>query len=234
MTNSGTEGARGRLTVDGTPIDGNLVPYAAGARPSGSRSPSDPAGADETLMTAVQEIEALAPSEGYDAGEGVVTIRNGSWELDVLPATGASIAGGRICTTDGVWRDLLRPTRRTVLGEPEKCSSFPMVPWSNRISDGVLPFGGRSFQLQRNGADGTAIHGAARHAAWSVVERTESRVVLELDTTELIGINFPWKFRAQITYALTVTGSRSARRCATSTSSRSPPASGTTRTCSAR
>ena len=154
-------------------------------------------------MTAVQEIEALAPSEGYDAGDRVVTIRNDSWELDVLPATGASIAGGRIRTADDVWRDLLRPTRRTVLGEPEKCSSFPMVPWSNRISDGVLPFGGRTFQLQRNGADGTAIHGAARHAAWSVVERTDARVVLELDTTELIGVNFPWKFRAQITYALT-------------------------------
>ena len=29
VTNSGTEGARGRLTVDGTPVEGNLVPYAA-------------------------------------------------------------------------------------------------------------------------------------------------------------------------------------------------------------
>ena len=28
VTNSGTPGARGRLVVDGTPIDGNLVPYA--------------------------------------------------------------------------------------------------------------------------------------------------------------------------------------------------------------
>ena len=44
-----------------------------------------------------------------------------------------------------------------------------MVPWSNRIRDGVLPFGGRTWQLQRNGADGTAIHGAARHSAWTVI-----------------------------------------------------------------
>ena len=28
VTNSGTEGARGRLVVDGTPVEGNLVPYA--------------------------------------------------------------------------------------------------------------------------------------------------------------------------------------------------------------
>ena len=125
-------------------------------------------------MTAVQEVEALAPtrSSGGDAGGHPAQRRRGS--STCCPATGASIAGGRIRTCDGVWRDLLRPTRPSVLGEPEKCASFPMIPWSNRISDGVLPFGGRRWQLQRNGADGTAIHGAARHSAWTVVERSES------------------------------------------------------------
>ena len=151
-------------------------------------------------MTALQEVETLASVVG--ASTEMVTLRSGAWELDVLPATGASLAGGRVRTSDGVWRDLLRPTRRTALGEPEKCSSFPMIPWSNRIRDGVLPFAGRSWQLQRNGADGTAIHGAARHSAWSVTERTDTRVVLDLDTTGLVGVNFPWQFRAQITYAL--------------------------------
>jgi aldose 1-epimerase len=151
-------------------------------------------------MTALQEVETLASVVG--ASTEMVTLRSGAWELDVLPATGASLAGGRVRTSDGVWRDLLRPTRRTALGEPEKCSSFPMIPWSNRIRDGVLPFAGRSWQLQRNGADGTAIHGSARHSVWSVMERTETRVVLDLDTTGLVGVNFPWQFRAQITYAL--------------------------------
>ena len=42
----------------------------------------------------------------------------------------------------------------------------------------------------------------SRYSAWSVTERTASRVVLELDTTGLVGVNFPWRFRAQITYAL--------------------------------
>ncbi|GEK22038.1 aldose epimerase family protein [Cellulomonas xylanilytica] len=151
-------------------------------------------------MTAVQEVEALTSPFGVDTR--LITLRNSTWELDVLPATGASLAGGRVRTSDGVWRDLLRPTRRTALGEPEKCSSFPMVPWSNRIRDGVLPFGGRTWQLQRNGADGTAIHGAARHSAWTVIELTDTRVVLELDTCDLVGVNFPWRFRSQITYAL--------------------------------
>jgi aldose 1-epimerase len=152
-------------------------------------------------MTALHEVPTRS-SVLTGADERVVTLRNAAWELDVLPATGASIAAGRIRTCDGVWRDLLRPTRPSALGEPEKCASFPMVPWSNRISDGLLPFDGRHWQLQRNGADGTAIHGAARHSAWAVVERSETRVVLELDTTELVGVNFPWRFRSQITYAL--------------------------------
>ena len=30
VTNSGAAGAAARLTVDGTPVEGNLVPYAAG------------------------------------------------------------------------------------------------------------------------------------------------------------------------------------------------------------
>ncbi len=165
-------------------------------------------------MTMVEEITPIAPAtpagapgvSTADADQRVVTIRDGAWELDVLPRTGASLAGGRIRTADGVWRDLLRPARPTVHGEAAKCSSFAMVPWSNRIRDGVLAYGGRSWQLQRNGADGTAIHGAVLHAAWDVVERREDRVVLELDTSDLVGVNFPWRFRARITY--TVSGSR--------------------------
>lgn len=156
-------------------------------------------------MTMVEEIRPAAPATPAGAAaadERVVTIRDGAWEVDVLPRTGAALAGGRVRTSDGVWRDLLRPTRPTALGEPEKCSSFAMVPWSNRIRDGVLAFGERMWQLQRNGADGTAIHGAVRHAAWAVVEQRDDRVVLELDTTHLVGVNFPWRFRAQITYAV--------------------------------
>ena len=149
----------------------------------------------------VQELEKPSTAQGGD--ERVVTVRSDSWELDVLPGTGASIAAGRIRTADGVWRDLLRPTRSTAMGEPERCASFPMIPWSNRVAAGVLRFGGRSWQLQRNCVDGTAIHGAARHSPWSVADRSAGRVVLELDTSELVGVNFPWHYRATITYELT-------------------------------
>jgi aldose 1-epimerase len=132
----------------------------------------------------------------------VVTLRSAGWELGVLPATGASIAFGRILV-DGTWVDLLRPTRPSVYGNPEKCASFPLVPWSNRIRDGVLHFRGRTWQLAHSACDATAIHGAVREFTWGVVDRTASSVDLELDTTGLTGVNFPWHFRSRITYALT-------------------------------
>lgn len=153
-------------------------------------------------MTVLHHDEASAPAPaGADAR--VVMLGNDLWQVDVVPGTGASVSAGRIRTADGVWRDLLRPTRRTVLGEPEKCASFPMVPWSNRIRDGRLEYGGRTWQLQRNGSDGTAIHGATRHAAWHVTDRGPEHVTLEIDTADLVGTNFPWHFRSRLTYRVT-------------------------------
>jgi len=132
----------------------------------------------------------------------VVTIGNDRWSLDVLPGTGASLGAGRIRTPDGVWRDLLRPTPQTATGNPERCASFLMLPWSNRIDQGRLTFGGQTWQLQRTGADGTAIHGATRHAQWTITSHDPDQVTLELVSSEQVGINFPWQFRAAVTYRL--------------------------------
>ena len=99
-------------------------------------------------------------------------------------------------------RDLLRPTPHRRRADPERTASFPMLPWSNRIDAGVLPFAGRVWQLQRNGADGTAIHGAVRQAPWAVAALTDESVVLDVDTADLVGVNFPWRFAARVGYAL--------------------------------
>ncbi len=131
----------------------------------------------------------------------VVTLRSDTWELGVLPGTGGSLAFGRVLV-DGRWLDLLRPARPTVYGAPEKCASFPLVPWSNRIRDGVLRFRGRTWTLAHNAADGTAMHGAVASYTWRVVDRTAARVELELDTRDLVGVNFPWRFRSRLVYEL--------------------------------
>lgn len=80
----------------------------------------------------------------------VIALRSAGWELDVLPGTGAALAAGRIRTGSGAWYDLLRPTPQSGLHDPEQCASFPLLPWSNRIRDGVLEVGGRRWQPQRS------------------------------------------------------------------------------------
>ncbi|MGW6128629.1 aldose epimerase family protein [Cellulomonas sp. NPDC055163] len=150
-----------------------------------------------SLLTALTEPEP-AP---LPVDPRVVTLRSGTWELGVLPGTGGSLAFGRVLV-DGQWLDLLRPARPTVYGAPEKCASFPLVPWSNRIRDGVLRFRGRTWTLAHNAADGTAMHGAVAYYTWRVVDRTAARVELELDTRDLVGVNFPWRFRSRLVYEL--------------------------------
>jgi len=152
------------------------------------------------MTTTATRVPAVRPTDHDDPR--VVTLRSAGWELGVLPASGGSIAFGRILV-DGSWVDLLRPTRPSDYGRPEKCASFPLVPWSNRIRDGVLTFRGRTWQLARTAADATAIHGAVLEYSWCVADLTESSVDLELDTTDLTGVNFPWRFRSRISYALT-------------------------------
>ena len=57
-----------------------------------------------------------------------------------------------------------------------------MIPWSNRVRDGVLRVRRPHVAAQRNAADGTAIHGAVRHSTWAVVDRTASHVVASSST----------------------------------------------------
>ncbi|MBB2923371.1 aldose 1-epimerase [Cellulomonas cellasea] len=165
-----------------------------------TRTPSAAPPAATSVPELLTALTAPDPAD-VPVDPRVVTLRSGTWELGVLPATGGSLAFGRVLV-DGEWLDLLRPTRPTVYGAPEKCASFPLVPWSNRIRDGVLRFRGRTWTLAHNAADGTAMHGAVAYYTWRVVDRTAARVELELDTRGLVGVNFPWRFRSRLVYEL--------------------------------
>lgn len=171
-------------------------------------------------MTSLATTALPALDEG---GQGVVILRSDRWEVGVLPGTGGCVTFGRVLL-DGAWVDLLRPTRPTALHQPELCSSFPLIPWSNRIRDGVLPFDGRAWQLARNGHDGTAMHGATTVLPWRVVSHDAgvgaagggtggwaagvdgggagdgARIELELVSRDYAGVNFPWHFVARLGY----------------------------------
>lgn len=126
-------------------------------------------------------------------------LRSEMWELGVLPETGASLAFGRVRLASGPV-EILRPTPAVALGRVSRTASFPLVPWSNRIPNGRLEVGSRSWQLRRNSDDGTAEHGTVTEYPWETVDSADDHIVLSLSTSGLVGLNFPWRFGAEVAY----------------------------------
>ena len=131
----------------------------------------------------------------------VVTLRNDTWQVGLLPENGGSVAFGRVLVT-GVWVDLLRPTPEDRLGEWWDVASYPLIPWSNRIRHGMLLWDGEDHQLRRWGTEDFAMHGTAVEFPWRVVDLTPERAVFEFDSHGYFGVNFPWDFTARVEYAL--------------------------------
>lgn len=131
----------------------------------------------------------------------VTIIENDCWRVGLVPATGGSVVFGQV-RIDGEWVDVLRPTAEADRGSRSHCSSFPLVPWSNRIRDGKLLWQGRTYQLRTNPGDGTARHGAGIEYPWAVVEQTPTSATLEFTSRNVYGVNFPWTFTARFEYAL--------------------------------
>ena len=129
------------------------------------------------------------------------TLNNGVWQAGILPDTGAAIALGRVLQ-DGAWRDVLRPTAEADYGNVSKASSFIMLPWCNRIRDGILRFEGQQWQLQTAPEDGTARHGDVRSRAWQVDEADEAHIILSFDSARHQNVNFPFHFSALVEYRL--------------------------------
>jgi len=131
----------------------------------------------------------------------ILTLENEHWQVGLLPATGGSVAFGRVRIA-GEWVDVLRPTPEDKLGEWGATASFPLVPWSNRIANARFAWAGRDYQLRVNFEDGTAIHGTGWEFPWQVVESTPTSAVLEFVSRDVFGVNFPWPFTARFGYEL--------------------------------
>ncbi len=69
-------------------------------------------------------------------------------------------------------------------------ASWMMVPYSNRIENGVFTFEGREHRLR----DGKAhsIHGDVRARPWTVAERGPARLRLTLRSADFADFNWPW------------------------------------------
>ncbi len=131
------------------------------------------------------------------ADQATVRLRRSGVELDLCPQVGGAIAGFR-------WRgrDVLRPAGPAFLGDsdPLFASSFPLVPFSNRIADARFAFQGRAYQLEPNlPPEPHAIHGFGWQNPWMVEQASAGRSEL---TFRHAMPGTPFDYRARQTFAL--------------------------------
>ena len=125
-------------------------------------------------------------------GEQFVIIRNGA--TAIITELAASL---RHFSIDGV--DLTESYPQEVT--PPFADGIVLVPWPNRVKDGVWTLDGKAVQLDITEADKhNAIHGLLRNTAYRQLERSESSVTLGATVFPQHG--YPFHLATTVTYEL--------------------------------
>jgi aldose 1-epimerase len=131
----------------------------------------------------------------------LLALRTGRLGVELAPSSGGSVAR---FTCDGV--DLLRPMTDDAIasGKGNNAALYPLVPYSNRIRDGRLAFGGEIIQLARNWLGiNHPMHGDGWAHAWQVVrsDGQSAEIVYEHERAGAQG-GWPFRYRARQHYRL--------------------------------
>ena len=132
----------------------------------------------------------------------IIELRAGSTRLAVAPAVGGSITR-YASDPDGTSIDWMRPAPPDAIASRSAggTSSFPLVPFSNRIRDAAFRFRGRTIQLPQNfRPEPHAIHGHGWREPWTVTSRSEAALTMEYRHP---ADSWPWTYVAQQTFDLT-------------------------------
>lgn len=136
-----------------------------------------------------------------DAPE-VIELRAGATRLAVAPEVGGSITR-YASERDGSTVEWMRPAASDAIASRSAggASSFPMVPFSNRIRNAAFRFRGRTIRFPQNfPPEPHAIHGHAWRAPWTVTARAEAALTMEYRHP---ADAWPWTYVAQQRFDLT-------------------------------
>lgn len=132
------------------------------------------------------------------AVEECVTLRAGPLRLELSPAIGGAISAFEWIDGDGT-RPILRkspsPLERVI-----DASSFPLVPYVNRIRGGEFSFGEVTVRLAPNMAgDPSPLHGQGWLSSWEIENAGDQRADLKFhhDRGE-----WPWDYEARQSFQL--------------------------------
>ena len=131
----------------------------------------------------------------------VLSLRKGRVAVELAPEAGGSVAR---YTCDGI--DILRPMAGEAIasGKGNNAALYPLVPFSNRIANGRLVFGGEVFHLARNWPGvGHPLHGDGWAHAWDVVhsDATSAEIAYLHEPAGAQG-GWPFRYRARQRYRL--------------------------------
>jgi len=140
----------------------------------------------------------------------LVALSRGSLTLTLSPNCGGSITSFFYAPPQSA----KIPLFRVVEGEPDNplhCSSFPLVPFVNRIRGGRFVFRGREVTLAPNLAgDPSPLHGQGWKAAWDVARQAPEEA--ELVYRHAAG-EWPWAYEARQVVTLEADGLSVALAC---------------------
>jgi aldose 1-epimerase len=133
----------------------------------------------------------------------LIMLAAGDSRVRIVPRTGGAIASYEWCG-----QHVLRNTPDEALAASavRRFGCYPLVPFSNRIADATLHWGGRAHRLRRYVPDEPhAIHGNGWQRAWMVSARDEATATLQLDhdAGDDRSQEWPFPYRARQTIALT-------------------------------
>jgi aldose 1-epimerase len=128
----------------------------------------------------------------------LVTLRSGPLHLEISPSIGGAISAFE-WTADGRSRAILRKCH-SPLEKVLDASSFPLVPYVNRIRGGVFTFRKREVRLAPNmPGDPSPLHGQGWLNPWTVDEETGTSAVLSF--AHEAG-EWPWSYEARQEFSL--------------------------------
>lgn len=143
-----------------------------------------------------------------------IYISSGQSRCDIYPDLGGGLA--RWCVDGQEMLCMARPDAIAV-NDPLGLSSFPLVPYSNRIGKAMFEWHGKRYQLLRNfPPEPHAIHGVGWQRPWLLADGSEAAVTLLLQHTA--DDTWPWPFEASQTISVsgdTLTLNLSAQNLAT-------------------
>ena len=109
-----------------------------------------------------------------------IHLERGRTRCTIVPAVGGRLHQLEIQDA-GSWLPLLLSPddMAEAAAQPMASGSFALVPWPNRIKDGVFEFDGKRYKLERN-HNGDAIHGFGFRRPWTVDDVSATACVLSL------------------------------------------------------